>query len=760
MTGRSFEILGVLLATVSLLLLFGLLSYIPDDPHVFYLNPEKEIPGNWIGTFGASFSDGLFRLLGTAAYIVPFGLALLAWRCFTVQGLRVAVLVVAGWISMMIFAATFFSIWFHGVPTLHGGGIRIELDVDAGGIVGDFGAGFLNAYFASVGRSIIVISGLLLSALAAFPISLGSISRRVVSSFQWIIYTRKDREKTTILTSKAAGGVSAPMKGEMGRIQHIPAFFSSMFKRLINKKEIESDPISRVCLPEPVPHPEPSMGVMSLGAISAPDERMAFSVRQSKGKEFSLPDPNTLLSTPRVRSIHNRNEQSSERSRLLVQAFKNFGVVGTVTAIHPGPVVTMYEFEPAPGVKVSRIVSLSNDLALAMKAETVRIVAPIPGKAVVGIEIPAVVREDVHLKDLLMCDAYQEASWKLKVILGKDIFGAPVVVDLQTMPHLLMAGATGAGKSVGLNTMITSLLFAATPHELQFLMIDPKMLELQGYNGIPHLLRPVITNAKVAAKELLWAVREMERRYQLMAATGARNINHYNYTISTNGEATSELLPYIVIIIDELADLMMVASREVEGAITRLAQMARASGMHLILATQRPSVDVLTGLIKANFPSRLAYKVSSKTDSRTILDANGAEILLGRGDMLFLPAGTGRMIRVHGPYAPEEDLRRVVDFLRGQGPSPIAQTAFLTEHQAQDEENGSGDELYERAKDLVMETGQASASLIQRRLRVGYPRAARMIEVMQEEGIVSPPFRDGRREVVLRRLADSDVQEG
>ena len=730
-TERPLEILGVALAATSLLLLFGLLSYMPDDPHVFHPNPDKPTPGNWIGTFGALLSDGLFRLLGTAAYIVPFGIAMWAWRCFTAQETRVAIPTVVGWVGMVIFAATLFSIGLRGVPTIQDGGAHTVMEVDAGGIVGDFVADLLNVYFASVGRSIIVISGLLLSVLAALPISLGSISRRTAAGLQWMTHSLKRREKATVVP-------------EAKPVPEVP-------------EPVEPDPAPFASIPELVPPPEPSMGVMSLSAISASDVRPLLAVHQGNGKEFFLPDPNTLLTDPPVRSIQNRDEQSRERSRLLVQAFKNFGVAGTVTAIHPGPVVTMYEFEPAPGIKVSRIVNLSNDLALAMKAETVRIVAPIPGKSVVGIEIPSVVREDVHLKDLLICDAYQKASWKLKIILGKDIFGAPVVVDLQTMPHLLIAGATGAGKSVGLNTMITSLLFAATPYEMQFLMVDPKMLELQGYNGIPHLLRPVITNAKVAAKELLWAVREMERRYQLMADAGARNIDHYNYTISKNGEETPEVLPYIVIIIDELGDLMMVASREVEESITRLAQMSRASGMHLILATQRPSVDVLTGLIKANFPSRLAYKVSSKTDSRTILDANGAEMLLGRGDMLFLPAGTGRMIRVHGPYVPEEDLQHVVDFLRDQGPSPIVQTSFPAENQAQDSENGSGDELYEKAKDLVIETGQASASLIQRRLRVGYPRAARMVEMMQEEGIVSPPLRDGRREVVLRRAADSDL---
>ncbi len=737
-TERTLEILGVTLAATSLLLLLSLLSFMPDDPHAFHPNPEKEALGNWIGTVGALLSDGLFRLLGTAAYLLPLGFAMWGWRCFAAERTNIAVPAIFGWVGMVIFASTLFSVGLRGVPTVQGGGIQLVMEVDAGGMVGDYVAEVLNTYFASVGRSIIVISGLILSMLFALPISLISISHRTRERVQWLKGMRRRREATP-KPAVSAAPPTPPAPSPLAVAEERIADFEP---------------------PDPTPPPEPSMGAMSLKTLPSSDTQLPVTVRQANGKEFLLPDPRKLLTDPPVRSVQNRDEHSRERSRLLVQAFNNFGVAGTVTAIHPGPVVTMYEFEPAPGVKVSRIVNLSNDLALAMKAETVRIVAPIPGKAVVGIEIPSIIREDVHLKDLLMCDAYQQASWKLKLVLGKDIFGAPVIVDMQTMPHLLMAGATGAGKSVGLNTMITSLLFSATPYELQFLMVDPKMLELQGYNGIPHLLRPVITNAKVAAKELMWAVREMERRYQLMADAGARNIDHYNYMTSQKGEENPELLPYIVIIIDELADLMMIASREVEESITRLAQMARASGMHLILATQRPSVDVLTGLIKANFPSRIAYKVSSKTDSRTILDANGAEMLLGRGDMLFLPAGTGRMIRVHGPYAPEEDLQEVVTFLREQGPTPIAQTTFSAETQEQDSENGGGDELYEKAKDLVMETGQASASLIQRRLRVGYPRAARMIEMMAEEGIVSPPLRDGRREVVLRRPAKADIEVG
>jgi DNA segregation ATPase FtsK/SpoIIIE, S-DNA-T family len=453
----------------------------------------------------------------------------------------------------------------------------------------------------------------------------------------------------------------------------------------------------------------------------------------------------------------------------------------------------MYEFEPAPGTKVARIVNLADDLALALKATSLRIVAPLPGKSVVGIEVPNGARETVSMKEVVTSEAFTRARSKLTLALGKDIFGAPVTADLAKMPHLLVAGATGAGKSVGLNTMLLSILFSAKPNEVKLLLIDPKMLEFQSYDGIPHLLRPVITDAKSAAKGLGWVVAEMERRYKLLAEAGVRNIDAYNRKVAGLHEAFAETppveqaelpmqflsederlsagettvaegepgcmqpkptppepLPYIVVMIDELADLMMVAPKDVEDKIARLAQMARASGIHLVLATQRPSVDVLTGLIKANFPARIAFQVSSKTDSRTILDANGAEALLGRGDMLYLASGTGRLVRLHGSFVSDDDVRAVVDFVKKQA-MPVYNQELQSLKQEEAAEEEAKDEVYEQAKELVLSTGQASASLIQRRLRVGYPRAARMIEQMEAEGIVGAAGRDGRREVLGRR---------
>jgi len=432
----------------------------------------------------------------------------------------------------------------------------------------------------------------------------------------------------------------------------------------------------------------------------------------------------------------------------------------------------MYEFEPAPGIKINKIVNLADDLALALRATSVRIVAPVPGKARIGIEVPNVERETVRLKDIIATDVFEKSRSKLTLALGKDIMGNPVITDLRKMPHLLIAGATGSGKSVALNTMICSVLYKATPDEVKLLLIDPKRIELSTYEGIPHLLAPVVTEAKKATRVLAWAVHEMERRYALMAEQSVRNIQQYHKKVlkekkalkqaSASGKlpgsqarGTDEPLPLILIVIDELADLMLIASRDVELALTRLAQMARAAGIHLLIATQRPSVDVLTGIIKANFPSRISFQVSSRTDSRTILDANVAEHLLGNGDMLLLPPGTSRLQRIHGAYVSEPELSRVIEFLRNQQ-QPIYKEEILKatpedENSRADDEH---DEKYDEAVALVTETRQASISMIQRRLRVGYNRAARMIEMMEREGIVGPSEASKPREVLVKSYKD------
>jgi len=443
------------------------------------------------------------------------------------------------------------------------------------------------------------------------------------------------------------------------------------------------------------------------------------------------------------------------QSKLLEKKLEDFGVAGQVAEVSPGPVITTFEYKPAPGIKINRIVNLTDDLALALRATTIRIVAPIPGKAVIGIEVPNAARDVVRFKDIVASRVFGKSKSNLTICLGKDIVGNPVVAELDKMPHLLIAGATGTGKSVALNSMICSLLYKSNPDDVKLIMVDPKRIELSTYDGIPHLITPVVTNVKKATNALFWAVREMERRYELLSEKKARNIKQYNNKIKkekkpATGEALEEL-PFIVIIIDELADLMIVASRDVEVALTRLAQMARAAGIHLILATQRPSVDVLTGIIKANFPTRLTFQVSSKTDSRTIIDMNGAENLLGDGDMLFLPPGTARLQRIHGAYISEEEIVGITDFLRQQKPpeydEKITETVAIDETKADDEDY---DERYDDAVALITKTGQASISMIQRHLRIGYNRAARIVETMEREGIVGPSDGSKPREVLVR----------
>jgi len=410
------------------------------------------------------------------------------------------------------------------------------------------------------------------------------------------------------------------------------------------------------------------------------------------------------------------------------------------------------------------VVNLSDDLALALRAISIRIIAPIPGKAVIGIEVPNTKREVVVFKDIVASQEYEKSKSKLTLGLGKDIVGNPVVSDLENMPHLLIAGATGSGKSVALNTMICSLLYKSTPDEVKLIMVDPKRIELSVYDGIPNLITPVVTDMKKATNALFWAVREMERRYKLLSENRVRNIRQYNRKAKKANaentedlEAQKEILPYIVIIIDELADLMMVASRDVEVGLTRLAQMARAAGVHLILATQRPSVDVLTGIIKANFPTRLSFQVSSKTDSRTIIDSNGAEALLGNGDMLFLPPGTAKLERIHGAYISEEEIAKVIEFLKAQQ-TPDYDHEILEAPETDEANNGEKeyDERYDEAVALVTKSGQASISMIQRHLRIGYNRAARIVEIMEADGVVGPSDGVKPREVLARNYDDME----
>lgn len=468
-----------------------------------------------------------------------------------------------------------------------------------------------------------------------------------------------------------------------------------------------------------------------------------------KDGNYQLPNLTLLhkslkVNNPRI------NKDLADNVKILEDTLESFGVKIKVTHVTQGPAITRYEAQPAPGVKVSRITNLADDIALSLASSDVRIEAPVPGKSVVGIEVPNKEIAMVHFREVMETPEFQNATSKLTVVLGKDITGTPIIADLTRMPHLLIAGATGSGKSVCVNTLINSILFKARPDEVKFLMVDPKMVELTNYNGIPHLIAPVVTDPKKAAGALKWIVTEMETRYELFAAAGVRDIVRYNFLRTQEKKEDALPLPYVVVIIDELADLMMVAPGDVEDSVCRLAQMARAAGIHLIVATQRPSVDVITGLIKANIPSRIAFAVSSQTDSRTILDMNGAEKLLGRGDMLFNPMGASKPIRVQGCFLADKEVENVVRFLQNQA-KPEYQEIPNIELGTSKSTEDSGDELFQQASLLFIESGNASVSLLQRRLRIGYTRAARLMDFLEEKGVVGGYEGSKPREVLLTK---------
>jgi S-DNA-T family DNA segregation ATPase FtsK/SpoIIIE len=771
------EVIGVVLIALALLTLLSLLSFVSSEVKAgTSATPPSR---NLIGAVGAFFASTIFWTIGAAGYMFPILLGLMGVRCFTQDNLSIRLRNAAASLAALLFLAGFLHLEVTGVPTVSSGLIYRGM---AGGVFGRMLAESLRIYFASTGAHILIMAGLLVSLLFTTSISLAVMVQRIPGLGNWMF----NRARALIPDRPVEESVpESPRKPKQKSSKSIRAVIEEALPEAAAESELDwpvIQPSGRLT-PEPV---EPV----------APEPDQEAVVAQGKAGDYILPDPALLLSEPSGPLGRVTEEEIKAQSDVLTRALLSFGIAGKVTEVRPGPVVTMYEFEPASGTKVARIVNLADDLALALKAISLRIVAPIPGKSVVGIEVPNLYRETVSMREVVTSEVFSRARSKLSLALGKDIFGAPMIADLKTMPHLLVAGATGAGKSVSLNTMLLSLLFSARPDEVKLLLIDPKMLEFQTYDGIPHLLRPVITDPKSAARGLSWVVAEMERRYKLLAEAGVRNIDAYNRKVSgaqgvsetesaakfdqpelpiqflpeeerlSAGETTlpdgspgsflppptpPEPLPYIVVMIDELADLMMVAPKEVEDKIARLAQMARASGIHLVLATQRPSVDVLTGLIKANFPARIAFQVSSKTDSRTILDANGAEALLGRGDMLYLASGTGRLMRGHGSFVSDDDVRRVVEFVKDQARPAYNQELQTVLKQEEAKEEEALDEVYEQAKELVLTTGQASASLIQRRLRVGYPRAARMIEQMEADGLVGAAGRDGRREIVGRR---------
>jgi S-DNA-T family DNA segregation ATPase FtsK/SpoIIIE len=665
---------------------------------------------NWGGTVGYYVAFFLFSFLGISSFWLIFLLFFFSIQFFSSKTpVNRLPHIVAGSSGLLIASSGLFGVADQGANVFAMWG-RVY---PAGGDLGDILAVFLRRYFGGPGSILLLVLLFLFSLMIAVRFSPYFVGQRLLTTGSRL---------TAMFWNRKPKSVAQPRRGQ-------------------NKINDSKD-----STPEVIQHAEPLVHEQAPLLIDDGDNGEFEVVPVSPG-EYRVPGLG-LLDKVDQQKYEVAKEHYFAVSKKLEDIFNDFGVTGKVVGISPGPVITTYEFAPAPGIKINKIVSLADDIALGLKTESVRIVGSIPGKAALGIEIPNPKRAIVHIRDIIANETFQNAPSKLTLALGLDVVGKPVYADLAKMPHLLIAGATGSGKSVAINTIICSLLCKATPEEVRLLMVDPKRIELSGYEDIPHLLHPVVVHPKMASRALQWAVREMERRYEILEDKRVKNIDSYN-------EIAEEKLPFIVIIIDELADLMMVSSRDVEASITRLAQMARAAGMHLILATQRPSVDVLTGLIKANFPTRLSFKVSTRVDSRTILDVGGAEHLLGAGDLLFMPPGTARLQRIHGAYISENESERIVSFLKEQGTAQYDESVLRIVDESEDGaglENGEEyDEKYDEAVALVCESGQASISMVQRRLRVGYNRAARMIETMEKEGLVGPSDGSKPREVLARK---------
>jgi len=744
---RLNEFIGLLLATLAVLIGLSLVSFNPEDPS-FNISRNPDFPEkahNFIGTMGSYVSDLFLQLLGFASFLLPIVLGIYAFCWLTSRKVEAFGARTAGFILMILTLATAFSV-ISFIPTFRG-------DIPAGGVVGLLLADKLDETVSTTGSIIILASTFLVSLFLTTTFSFSWAIAKFGPRFAFVgdlrdrfyAWQEKRREEEEFRR--------AERKRSRKQIVVTPKELPAPVVPQATQAPAEPQPI------RPVPRPT---------LISEREDTAAPTKRGRTQKPSTEPTapadmpPTTLLHTAIARGEVNEDELRA-RATLLEQKAAEFEVVGAVQQIHPGPVVTTFEFKPEPGIKYSKITGLGDDLSLALEAEAVRI-DRIPGKSTVGIEVPNDKRATIVLRELVESAEYTQANFRLPLALGKDIRGKNIVADLQKMPHLLAAGSTGTGKSVSINTMILSLLYHSRPDQVKMIMIDPKRLELGLYQDIPHLLVPVVTEPKVANNALRWAVMEMETRYKKLATRGVRTLEAYNdqvkqldipgLSMNEEGEEPHTPLPYIVIVIDELADLMMTAAREVEESITRLAQMARAVGIHLILATQRPSVDVITGLIKANFPARISFRTTSKVDSRTILDSNGAEQLLGRGDMLFMPPGSSRLMRVHGSLVTEEEVSKVVDFLKAQG-RPVYNERILEApaDQPDDEAAGDGelDELYDDAVRIVFEMGKASTSALQRRLRVGYGRAASLLDGMQRAGIVGPPDGSKPRAVLIKK---------
>ena len=778
-SGRiAAECAGVALILTALLSILALATYSASDP-IFSRAPVA----NLAGSAGATLAALLLGMFGFGSIVVVGAMGLFGTRLVVGVGLpRVTSRFWVGAGLLLFSLATLPEILHAALPQqidpVSNGTLGHFLASQERWIVGTWGALLLNTLLLLIG--VLSIGG-------------GSLSRVVVGigvAIGWVgagLLALASQVGDAVLTAASAtrSAVGDLVVGVKRGAQAIVVWREQRARRAraVSARAEEEDapfeaqPAEEAVEPRPVPRPlrkrprgeEPVI-------VDHAEERVKDTGTQQEVFHFDESGPSGPYQRPDI-GIFQRPPEGAKsydreslimNSRILEKKLQDFGIGGQVDKVHPGPVVTMYEFEPASGIKVNRIVSLADDLALALRALSVRIIAPLPAKSVVGIEVANPQRDIVYIRDVLECEEYRSNPSKMMIALGKDIFGNPAFADLSKMPHLLVAGATGTGKSVFLNALLCSILARTSPDDLKLLLVDPKLLELSVYERIPHLIADVVTNPKRAAAALQGIVHTMEERYQMMSALGVRSIQQFNERAEkeiAEGNPTFRLKPkpgeeegeevefrrlaYIVVVIDELADLMVVSARDVEESLQRLAQMARAAGIHLVIATQRPSVDVLTGVIKANFPARISFQVSSRTDSRTILDQNGADHLLGQGDMLFLPPGTSKVQRVHGAYVSEEEVHALVAHLRTQGEPNFDERLIRMEEEAEAKEERSDDtdEMFDQAIAIVAETRNASISYIQRRLKVGYNRAARMIEQMEEEGIVGPQIGNKPREV-------------
>ena len=760
---RVSEVVGVALFAATLIWLIALATYDPNDPVWFFSTGTHDVPANFAGKVGAFLGELSFQLLGYASYLLPAIVAVAGWHYFWCTKIDAAYTKMIGAAMLLACGSAFLGLTLGRVDF----GPR---PFRAGGYLGEWLGGWMAEYLSRTGSVIVILALIVAAVIISTQVSFGRLFSAMFAAIQglgaqgvesfrlWRDERRKAKQRREVLVKYGKKDVVAVAAAKTDKLEKKPVkaerpepVMPSRERAAVGDMADDEPAVAAMRMP-PVVKKAPARTPM---APSLPLPEPDRNVERRLGS-YSLPPVSLLDAAKPEQKVDER--ELMESARHLEEKCREFSVEGSVVQIHPGPVVTTFEFKPDAGVKYSKVTGLSDDLCLAMQAESV-LIDRIPGKATVGIQIPNPNREAISLRELLESDTYTRSASKLTFALGKTIHGEPYMADLATMPHLLVAGSTGSGKSVGLNAILTSILYRATPDDVRMIMVDPKRLELGMYEDIPHLMTPVVVEPKKAANALRWAVREMEERYKTLAAYGVRNIEQFNRNVRAvleSGEVPEEgkpnrPLPFIVVVVDELADLMMVAGNEVEESICRLAQMARAVGIHLILATQRPSVDVITGLIKANLPARISFRVSSKIDSRTILDSNGAEQLLGKGDMLFLPPASSRHIRLHGPYISEQESARVASFLRKQG-KPVYDETITEEAKTNNQELlYEKDDLYDEAARIVVQAGQVSISYLQRKMRIGFSRAARLVDMMEAEGLVSPATGGKPREVLVGR---------